>query len=664
MDEDTHLYAPRPSTADMNNDYAANNKRPRSPSDDLPPPKVAKTMPVQQGLQINYLHRMHNENLPLCNTEDSLPSILRLVGEYEGVIQRHESIAGNLGACPLGPILLKRFERLFDGPPHILKSHGKEANVTWLDVVDFARNKPEQFNLEKMRNGVRVCQFYTKQCRVEISEEDFVLIASGMPQKLIPPQPIVEDEEKELGAIQILEKNLSQIVQLADQRKLEKTSEPTHITDTYLVSGRARQLNHKLGNRKNAILRRRETDTEPTASEPRRHTLGSRSSPTSPVETNGFSKQQHYSMDDQSQSPPSGFTAVNMRQSMDDTREPDPRLERLYAEANTGNVTIVNGRSIKGASPTLRYELMKKFFSPTDREANADAELRRSSSNATRLDLNSSYMRETPKARQRSSSELELMSYSRGKDVSAVAIPSTPVDLMPNLKQIIRDLDDGGPFKAEMVSRMEIMDRGTRVIPPCDRCRRLHMDCLKNLTACLGCTKKHAKCSWKDVRIEELQRTAKTVNKTVESIEQPMPLEAKKDVEMQEILTAPLPTAPEPSPMVEIQSQPPSHAESVAEAEKPIPVDVPADAPEQATEPEESTSEKVDDDKPRFDVRPPPVAQPQSNGRGQYTPFSYYPQVKDSIENDENDEGDRLQALAAQVYRSASQSVRPQTQEG
>ena len=30
------------------------------------------------------------------------------------------------------------------------------------------------------------------------------------------------------------------------------------------------------------------------------------------------------------------------------------------------------------------------------------------------------------------------------------------------------------------------------------------MDCIKNLTACLGCTKKHAKCSWREVRVEEL----------------------------------------------------------------------------------------------------------------------------------------------------------------
>lgn len=56
-----------------------------------------------------------------------------------------------------------------------------------------------------------------------------------------------------------------------------------------------------------------------------------------------------------------------------------------------------------------------------------------------------------------------------------------------------------------MMARMEQLNRGDRVQPPCDRCRRLHMDCLKNLTACMGCTKKHAKCSWKDVEEQELK---------------------------------------------------------------------------------------------------------------------------------------------------------------
>lgn len=196
-------------------------KRPRSPTaadHPMPPAKIQRTHGNQ--LQINYLARQNKETIPLVTVNEKLHEILRLVGEYDGVLQRHESIAGNLGACPLGPILLKRFDRLFDGPPRILKSHARDANVTWLDVVEFAQNKPEQFNLEKMRNGVRVCQFYTKQCRVEISEEDFVLIASGMPQKLIPPQPILEDEEKELGVMDLLDRNLGQVIQLADQGML------------------------------------------------------------------------------------------------------------------------------------------------------------------------------------------------------------------------------------------------------------------------------------------------------------------------------------------------------------------------------------------------------------------------------------------------------------
>ena len=198
----------------------ATAKRKRSSSGEAPAPAVKPAKTHINHLQINYLARQFSENLPVVSPEDTLPSILTLIGDYDGVLQRHESMAGNLGAKPLGPILIKRFERLFDGPPRVLKTHGKEGTtVSWLDVVEFARNKPEQFNLEKMRNGVRVCQFYTKQSRVEISEEDYVLIASGMPQKLIPPQPIVEDEEKELGTLKILEKNLTQIVQLADQGK-------------------------------------------------------------------------------------------------------------------------------------------------------------------------------------------------------------------------------------------------------------------------------------------------------------------------------------------------------------------------------------------------------------------------------------------------------------
>ena len=205
-------------TIDQNN--SSSQKRKRSPSVELgtQPPATKSQKTSSSNLQINYLARQYTDTLPLIHPDNDLPTLLQLISEYDGVLHRHESLAGNMGARPLGPILIQRFERLFDGPPRILKTNAKDgASIGWLDVVEFARNKPEQFNLEKSRDGIRVCQFYTRQCRVEISEDDYLLINSGMPQKLIPPQPISEDEEKELGTLEILEKRLAQVVQAADQ---------------------------------------------------------------------------------------------------------------------------------------------------------------------------------------------------------------------------------------------------------------------------------------------------------------------------------------------------------------------------------------------------------------------------------------------------------------
>lgn len=151
---------------------STSQKRKRSLSNEPPSQATHSKHPKtnSQHLSINYLVRQRNEDLPLISPEhDPLPTLLSLIHDYDGVLQRHESMAGNLGARPLGPILIQRFERLFDGPPRVLKQNGRESNsVGWLDVVEFARSKPEQFKLEQTRDGVKVCQFYTKQCRVRL----------------------------------------------------------------------------------------------------------------------------------------------------------------------------------------------------------------------------------------------------------------------------------------------------------------------------------------------------------------------------------------------------------------------------------------------------------------------------------------------------------------
>jgi hypothetical protein len=187
---------------------------------------------------------------------------------------------------------------------------------------------------------------------------------------------------------------------------------------------------------------------------------------------------------------PSGFVAVNSR----------PHVEN-------------------GASTSTRHELMSKFHTTTERRtpsqtANGSVEAQRPTVGSHTLsnsapppshvpnpaDLGPALAQ--PRPSQMSDSELQQVMN------SPVPIPNTPSSLLPAASQRTQqpqDKDDGGPFKAEMVHRMESLAKGERILPPCDRCRRLHMDCLKNLTACMGCTKKHAKCSWREVRGNEVR---------------------------------------------------------------------------------------------------------------------------------------------------------------
>jgi hypothetical protein len=478
---EAHLPAMNPNANDLKRKRSLSHEATLHPA---PLPKAAKT---SNHLQINYLVRQCEDDLPLVTTDDTLPNIIKLLNEYAGVLDRHESMACNLGARPLGPILVKRFDRLFEGPPKVVKSHGKEGtNVTWLDVVEFARNKPEQFQLGQMSEGVRVCQFYTKQCRVQISEEDYVLISSGIPHRMIPPQPIAEDEEKELGTLEILEKHVAQICQLADQ-----------------VAARTRQLNHRLKGRKQAILDRRATASPVPPMRP--------ASPSNVALMNGAAQLAASSLANltqaQSQPPAGGFVPVNAR----------PQADQ-------------NGSNSNGVSVTTRNELLSKFHTLSEvrqQSPNGHPEGRRASvghHSAPHSASHSSSHSATPSAKPISKppnpppanitvqpapqfSEPEI-NHLHIPTTPAVPIPNTPTSLLPNSTprgSQPQEKDDGGPFKAEMMRKVEGLAKGARILPPCDRCRRLHMDCMKNLTACAGCTKKHAKCSWKEVRESELR---------------------------------------------------------------------------------------------------------------------------------------------------------------
>ncbi|KAM7201408.1 hypothetical protein V8F20_004872 [Naviculisporaceae sp. PSN 640] len=60
------------------------------------------------------------------------------------------------------------------------------------------------------------------------------------------------------------------------------------------------------------------------------------------------------------------------------------------------------------------------------------------------------------------------------------------------------------PHRSRIQSHVDELAKGDRITPPCDRCRRLNVECIKNLTSCQGCTKRHAKCAWKSVTDDEI----------------------------------------------------------------------------------------------------------------------------------------------------------------
>jgi hypothetical protein len=164
---------------------------------------------------------------------------------FVGVLQRHESLAANLGAKLVSPLLLKSFEKLFDGPIKVMQSSFaiEQSPVSWLDIVTFARSNPGEFGLSDLSYGVKTCRFWIKGGQIEISEDDYRLIMSGAPERMIPTQPIAADESAELGTLNIIETRLAMLIKKADA-----------------VASKARQLNYHLKGRKAAVMAQKGAD--------------------------------------------------------------------------------------------------------------------------------------------------------------------------------------------------------------------------------------------------------------------------------------------------------------------------------------------------------------------------------------------------------------------
>ncbi|POR35051.1 Putative mitochondrial carrier [Tolypocladium paradoxum] len=322
----------------------------------------------------------------------------------QGVLDRHESLAANLGAKLTGPRLLNGIEKFFDGPIKTDSSQPFANPISWLDVVSFAKANPSDFVLTAQPDGIRCCQFMCKGVRTEITEDDWRLVSSGALDRFPLEGPFEEDETAELATLDILEQRASILYKKADE-----------------VAARARILHHKLGHRKSDVARRREGH-------------------------NGSSGRFHAANHHPPR--PTGFSPSY-----------DLHADLLQQFMSSSSSSTPPSRSTSGAGVSVAS------LGPLSPSIN-------------------------PPRHQRLSGQ-------SGHSSTGNAADSGPTVAADNQGDINRSL---------ITQSTDKLAKGDAVDPPCDRCRRLRLQCVKHLTACQGCTKKHAKCSWKSVTEEEIAR--------------------------------------------------------------------------------------------------------------------------------------------------------------
>ncbi|KXJ89411.1 hypothetical protein Micbo1qcDRAFT_165481 [Microdochium bolleyi] len=387
--------------------------------------RIPQPLPPQTANQppINYLSRVQSGRLSLLQGDgESFSDVLALISEYEGVLSRHESLAVSLGAKLTGPRLLKAMEGLFEGP---ISTNPRQAMfgpdpITWLDIVEFSRSHPGDFNVAVNSSGIRCCQFQLKGAQVEISEDDWRLIVAGAVDRFRLQQPAEEDEMTEIATLDILEQRLQVLIKKADE-----------------VARKARQLNYHLGGRKAAINARRTS-----------HSSG-------------------------------GAT-------------PFPSVHQLRPAAASPSYDLHADLLAQFVNSSYQSRLSStSSVPPTPITANVSVATPRSSLQYSQ-----------PPSAQLQSHQQAQQQLQQQQQQGAYPAASNRPSPGYSVESSSREPDE--EFRHQVTSLVEKLGKGETIYPPCDRCRRLRSQCIKHLTACQGCTKKHARCVWKGVTEEEV----------------------------------------------------------------------------------------------------------------------------------------------------------------
>ncbi|KAL2888115.1 C6 finger domain-containing protein [Ceratocystis lukuohia] len=443
----------------------------------VPTDLIPRPMPSHiDTAPINYLAQNSMEKLRLIQGDrDTFTDILGLIEDYEGVLSKHESLALRLGAKLTGPRLLKALESAFEGP--IVTSPSQtpyNRPVCWVDIVTFAKENPNDFVLTNVMGKDRVCRFNLYGYGVEITEDDWRLIVSGAVDRLMPQQPLDQDETAELATVDIIESRLQMLIMRADE-----------------VAKRARQLNYNLGRRKLAIEKRRSHQQSPPQSQQHqmhhsRHSSqhhhdqqqqphqvasnGNRSSwyphhrhgPSGGYDLHADLLQQF-----ETQQQPKIQTYSQQMPYSQSQSQPQPPQLQLQPPSSSLVVSITDDQVPRRptslpVSPIPTPVIQLPPLTPISGKGHGNSTSGSSSKGHSGSNSNSS-------------NRLSVGSQAYRRLTPEVTLDPGPIDTETFNRELI-------------MARIERLEKGAPVVPQCDRC----------------CTKKHAKCAWKMVTEEEM----------------------------------------------------------------------------------------------------------------------------------------------------------------
>ncbi|KAL7808121.1 hypothetical protein V8C44DRAFT_164979 [Trichoderma aethiopicum] len=403
---------------------------------------------------INFTPRNNSQLLAfLPGDVDTFSDIINIINEYEAAMDRNESLAANLGAKLTGPRFLRGLERFFEGPININSPNPRAQQVTWLDVVTFAKASPNAFSLVSSPDGARCCQFMYEGLQVEIAEDDWRLISSGALDRFPLEHTFEEDEAAELATLEILD----QRALLLHRRAAE-------------VAQRAHTLHQRLELRRQDIARRQQIygGSSSSSSSASFHAIDHSSRPAIPRPSSSqldihADLLQQFTMAAMQNSPPTGPPpGYQPRPASASSQSPlaPPSLEAPPYHPPSGTCCAAS------TAPSAAESSMAPVPAPLSTSAT-------SPSSATPA--------LTPKSKSRSAATNAL---------GQVVLPGDPAT------EVYRPL---------VLQKTDTLNKGDIIFPPCDRCRRLRLQCIKHLTACRGCTKKHARCNWRNVTDDEAE---------------------------------------------------------------------------------------------------------------------------------------------------------------